>query len=100
MVKIRLSRQGRVHLPSYKIVVVNAREKRETMFVDIIGSYSPITKEIIIDKDKSLDWIKKGAQPTETVKRLMIKKEILPKETNKKNYSKKPGKKKTERASA
>lgn len=100
MVKIRLSRQGRVHLPSYKIVVVNAREKRETMFVDIIGSYSPITKEIIIDKEKSLDWMKKGAQPTETVKRLMIKKDILPKETTKKVYSKKPGKKKKERAAA
>lgn len=100
MVKIRLSRQGRIHLPSYKIVVVNAREKRETMFIDIIGSYSPITKAVIIDQNKSLDWIKKGAQPTETVKRLMIKKGILPQETNKKTYSKKPGKKKIERASA
>jgi small subunit ribosomal protein S16 len=98
MVKMRLSRQGRKHLPSYKIVIVNAREKRESMFVDYIGSYSPMTKELIVDKNKAQEWLKKGVQPTDTVRRLLIKDGVLEKPVITKPFAAKPGKKKQERA--
>ncbi|MCS7317893.1 MAG: 30S ribosomal protein S16 [Candidatus Dojkabacteria bacterium] len=73
MVKIRFARFGRKNLPHYKIVVINAREKRESKFLEIIGEYSPFTKKLSINKDRFDYWISVGAQPTQVVKNLVRK---------------------------
>ncbi len=77
MVKIRLSRVGKKNKPSYKIVVCNAREKRESYFLDQIGWYSPITKDFNVDQTKVQYWLSVGAQPTDTVYALLVKSKII-----------------------
>ncbi len=72
-VKIRLKRMGAKKAPFYRVVVADSRYPRDGRFIEEIGFYDP-TKEpavVNIDKDKAEDWIKKGAQPTDTVKRLL-----------------------------
>ncbi|MDE6732863.1 MAG: 30S ribosomal protein S16 [Oscillospiraceae bacterium] len=72
-VKIRLRRMGAKKAPFYRVVVADSRFPRDGRFIEEIGYYDP-TKEpavINIDKDKANEWIKKGAQPTDTVKRLL-----------------------------
>lgn len=99
MVKIRLSRVGRKNEASYKIVITEAREKRESDFIEFVGSYSPITKNIVLNEDRIKYWIGVGAQPTDTVKRILVKKGVLPATTFKSSYSKTPKKKGMERKS-
>ena len=67
MLKIRLKRLGRKKLAFFRIVVINATTKREGRPVQELGHYNPKTKEMKLDKATALDWISKGAQPTETV---------------------------------
>lgn len=67
MVKIRLKRIGYKKNPVYRIIVINSREKREGRPIQEIGFYNPKTKEMKFDKAAALEWISKGAQPTETV---------------------------------
>jgi len=84
-VKIRLSRQGRKKLPFYHIVVADSRAPRDGRFIERIGSYNPITNPATIELnfDRALDWLHKGAQPTDTCrailsyKGVMIKKHLL-----------------------
>jgi len=84
-VKIRLSRQGRKKLPFYHIVVADSRAPRDGRFIERIGSYNPITNPATIELnfESALDWLQKGAQPTETCrailsyKGVMIKKHLL-----------------------
>ncbi len=71
MVKIRLRRLGYKKNPVYRIVVLNSTTKRETAPIQQLGFYNPKTKEMKLDKQSALDWIKKGAQPTETVQFLI-----------------------------
>ena len=75
MVKIRLRRTGAKKQPSYRVVVADARAARDGAFIEIIGHYNPLTDPttIVIDKEKALAWLKKGAQPTDTVARLLRK---------------------------
>jgi len=73
MVKIRLSRSGRKNYPFYHIVITEAREKRESKFIEIIGNYSPITKVFNIKKDRYDYWLSVGAKPTQTVSNLIKK---------------------------
>ncbi|MBI2935122.1 MAG: 30S ribosomal protein S16 [Chloroflexi bacterium] len=75
MVKIRLRRTGAKKKPSYRVVVADSRAPREGAFIEIIGHYNPLTDPptIVIEKDKALAWIGKGAQPTETTARLLSK---------------------------
>ena len=72
-VKIRLARIGSKKNPVYRVVVADARSPRDGRFLEIIGQYNPRTNPstIVIDADKARDWISKGAQPTEPVKRLL-----------------------------
>ncbi len=73
MVKMRLKRMGSKGAPFYRIVVADARAPRDGRFVEEIGFYDP-TKEpsvIKVDQEKANEWIAKGAQPTETVKKLL-----------------------------
>ena len=71
MLKIRLKRLGAKKSPSYRIIVINSTTKREGRPVQELGHYNPKTKVMKLDKVAALDWIKKGAQPTETVAYLL-----------------------------
>jgi len=71
MLKIRLKRLGRKKAPSYRIIVINSTTKREGKPVQELGHYNPQTKVMMFDKAAALDWITKGAQPTETVQYLI-----------------------------
>ncbi len=73
MVKIRLTRLGAKKAPFYRVVVSESRNARDGKAIANIGYYNPMTDpaEIKIDVEQAQEWIKKGAQPTETVKRLL-----------------------------
>ena len=75
MVKIRLRRVGAKHRPIYRIVVADARSPRDGAFIELLGSYNPLTdpETVTIDQEKALSWLRKGAQPTDTVSRLLSK---------------------------
>ncbi len=75
MVKIRLQRQGAKKAPFYHIVVADSRKARDGKIIEKIGSYDPMTSPatIVLDKEKVAQWIKNGAQPTDTVKALISK---------------------------
>ncbi len=72
MVKIRLRRAGAKKAPFYKVVVADSRSPRDGRIIEQIGTYNSMTEpsEIKIDAQKVEEWIKKGAQPTDTVKSL------------------------------
>ena len=78
-VKIRLRRMGAKKAPFYRIVVADSRFPRDGRFIEEIGYYNPMTNpaEVKIDAEKATTWIKNGAQPTETVKVLLKKNEII-----------------------
>ena len=84
-VKIRLSRKGRKKLPYYHIVVADSRAPRDGKFIERIGVYNPQTNPATIELnfDRALDWLQKGAQPTDTcrailsVQGVMMKKHLL-----------------------
>ncbi len=67
MLKIRLKRLGAKKAPTYRIIVINSTTKREGKPIQELGHYNPKTKVMQLDKAAALDWVKKGAQPTETV---------------------------------
>ncbi|HEU5002244.1 MAG TPA: 30S ribosomal protein S16 [Actinomycetota bacterium] len=81
MVKIRLRRIGKKGAPTYRVVVADARSPRDGRFIENIGRYDPgpNPSEIEIDGPKALDWISKGAQPTESVTRLLEVAGVIPK---------------------
>ena len=78
-VKIRLRRMGQKKAPFYRVVVADSRYPRDGRFIEEIGYYNPITEpaEIKIDADKAKKWIANGAQPTEPVKSLLKKSNIV-----------------------
>ncbi len=78
-VKIRLRRMGAKKAPFYRVVVADSRSPRDGRFIEEIGYYNPMTNpaEIKIDAAKAENWLKNGAQPTETVKSLLKKSEII-----------------------
>jgi small subunit ribosomal protein S16 len=77
--RIRLVRLGRKKRPFYRIVVCDAQERRNGNFIEILGYYNPIPAEaeVKIDTEKALDWLKKGAQPSDTVKNLLSKQGVI-----------------------
>lgn len=78
-VKIRLSRHGRKKLPFYHIVVADSRAPRDGRFIERIGSYNPVTNPATIELnfDRALDWLQKGAQPTDTCRAILSYKGVL-----------------------
>ena len=74
-VKMRLTRMGDKKAPFYRVVVADSRVARDAKYIDLIGTYNPLTspEEIKIDNEKAQNWIKNGAQPTATVKALLVK---------------------------
>lgn len=78
-VKIRLRRMGAKKAPFYRVVVADSRYPRDGRFIEEIGTYNPVVKpaEINIDAEAAKKWIANGAQPTDTVKALLKKNNIL-----------------------
>ncbi|HJQ96159.1 MAG TPA: 30S ribosomal protein S16 [Acidimicrobiia bacterium] len=72
-VKMRLSRIGKTKQPVYRVVVIDGRSPRDGRYLDQVGRYDPRQEPSLveIDIDKAVDWMKKGAQPTETVRKLL-----------------------------
>lgn len=81
MVRIRLRRTGARNRPSYRVVVADSRSPRDGMVIDTIGFYNPLPDppQVTIDEEKALAWLRKGAQPSEPVARLLAKSGILQK---------------------
>ena len=73
MVKIRLQREGKKKAPFYHIVVADSRSPRDGKVIAKIGTYDPMTNPatIVLNKEKVAEWIKNGAKPTDTVKKLI-----------------------------
>lgn len=73
MVKLRLMRMGKKKQPTYRLVAADSRSPRNGRFIEILGHYNPRTdpSTIQIDNDKAVAWLRKGAQPTETVEKLL-----------------------------
>jgi small subunit ribosomal protein S16 len=69
MVRIRLRRVGKRKQPHYRVVVADQRSPRDGRFIEIIGQYNPLTEpsEIELDADKALEWLRKGAEPSDSV---------------------------------
>jgi small subunit ribosomal protein S16 len=78
-VKMRLQRHGSKKRPFYFIVVADSRAPRDGKFIQKIGTYNPLTvpATIQIDRQKALEWLQKGAQPTDTVRRILSFKGVL-----------------------
>jgi small subunit ribosomal protein S16 len=77
MLKLRLKRTGRKRLASYRIVVMEQATRRDGRPIEELGFYNPITKESSFDVPKITNWLKVGAQPTETVLYLLKKADIV-----------------------
>nr|WP_330365015.1 30S ribosomal protein S16 [Oribacterium sp. NK2B42] len=73
MLKIRLRRMGQIHAPYYRVIVADSRSPRNGKFIEEIGTYDPTKEpsEIKIDAEKAKQWISNGAQPTESVAKLL-----------------------------
>ena len=91
-VKLRLKRMGSKQRPFYRIVAADARSPRDGRFLEVVGTYNPITNpaETKIDEEKAMYWLNNGAQPTETVRNILSKEGIMKKFAESKN--KKAGK--------
>ena len=74
-VHIRLRRTGTTKKPAYRVVVADPRAARDGRFIEVIGHYNPLTNPpvIKIETEKAVAWIKKGAQPSNTVKHLLAR---------------------------
>lgn len=80
-VKLRLQRHGTTKRPFYRLVVADSRSKRDGKYLEIIGTYDPTKNpsEVKIDEARALDWLSKGAQPTDTVKNILSKAGVIAK---------------------
>lgn len=74
-VKIRMRRMGSKRKPFYRIVVADSRMPRDGRFIEEVGYYNPLTNpdEVKLEEDKILEWLEKGAQPSDTVRSLLSK---------------------------
>ncbi len=79
MVKIRLTRMGKRKMPFYRVVVIDSKKRRDGAYIESLGFYDPIKDPALtkMDIDKAVEWMLKGAQPTETVGDLFKKHGII-----------------------
>jgi small subunit ribosomal protein S16 len=79
MVKIRLRRMGAKKQPSYRIVVADSRAARDGRFIEVLGHYNPRTEPptIIVNEERLKYWMSQGAQPTESVEKILKSKGLL-----------------------
>lgn len=93
MVKIRLTRMGDHKAPVYRIIVADSRSPRDGRFIEVLGTYDPhLDDGLKLDVEKSKQWVANGAQPTDTVRALLVKAGVL--ETKKSTQKTKVDKKK------
>ena len=80
-VKMRLKRMGAKKAPFYRVVVADSRSPRDGKFIELIGTYNPLVTpaEVKINEELALDWLAKGAIPTDTVKNILSKAGIMKK---------------------
>ncbi len=80
-VKMRLKRMGAKKAPFYRVVVADSRSPRDGKFIALIGTYNPLTTpaEIKINEESALEWLNKGAIPTDTVRNILSKAGIMKK---------------------
>ena len=76
-VKMRLTRTGAKKAPTYRVIVADSRSPRDGRFIEEIGYFNPRSDELKIDAEKAQTWIKNGAQPTDTVRALLKKSNII-----------------------
>lgn len=86
MVRLRLQRTGTKNEPHYRVVVADSRSPRDGKFIEILGHYHPVYKtgKTVIKEEKVVQWLKRGAQPTDTVKELLKKTGVWSKYKDKK----------------
>jgi small subunit ribosomal protein S16 len=72
-VKLRLMRMGKKKQPAYRVVAADSRSPRDGRFIEILGTYEPLHEpsRVVIDNDKAVRWLRDGAQPTDTVAKLL-----------------------------
>ena len=72
-VRLRLMRMGKKKQPTYRIVAADSRSPRDGRFIEIVGTYDPRREPsaVTVDNDKAVDWLQKGAQPSERVQKLL-----------------------------
>lgn len=78
-VKIRLTRMGDKKSPFYRVVVADSKSPRDGKYIDLLGTYNPLTNpaEIKIDSEKAEKWLKNGALPTDTAKTILVKSGVI-----------------------
>jgi small subunit ribosomal protein S16 len=77
MLKLRLKRGGRKRLPSYRVVLIKSDARREGRPIENLGYYSPLTKQFVVNIDRVKIRLDQGAQPTQTVKNLLIRAGVI-----------------------
>jgi small subunit ribosomal protein S16 len=80
-VRIRLARHGRKKSPFYRLVVADSRSPRDGRFIEMIGTYNPLKNptEITVDAEKAVQWLRNGAQPSDTARAILKKAGVLDK---------------------
>ena len=78
-VALRMSRQGKKKSPFYRIVAADKRRARDGKFIELLGTYHPATKVLKLDNDKYQKWLKVGAQPSGTLKAIVLRTARAPK---------------------
>ena len=80
-VKIRLKRMGSKKKPFYRIVVADSRSPRDGRFIETVGTYNPLKNpaEVVLKEEDVLNWLQKGAQPSDTVRNILSKEGIMQK---------------------
>ncbi|HSI20158.1 MAG TPA: 30S ribosomal protein S16 [Verrucomicrobiae bacterium] len=88
MLAIRLTRTGKIHDPHYRIVVQEKRSKLNGKYIDLLGHYHPAQadKQLVVNKEKTEEWLAKGAQPSDTVTNLLVKAGIFDKSRRLSNF--------------
>ena len=89
-VKLRLTRMGAKKAPRYRIVAADSRSPRDGRVIDTLGYFDPTTEPetVKVDAEKAIDWMKKGAQPSETVRNILSRQGIMKKCNDEKNVGK------------
>ena len=78
-VRIRLTRMGAKGQPFYRIVASDSRRPRDGQYLELVGTYNPVNKEVKVNEEVAMKWLNIGAQPTDTVKNLLSKQGIMAK---------------------
>jgi small subunit ribosomal protein S16 len=79
MIKIRLKRFGKKRAASYRIVAINSRDRRDGRPLEELGYYNPISDELTLKVEAITKWLAVGAQPTQTVRDILVKNNVLEK---------------------